>query len=199
MAGGSILKNDTPQILVFAGPNGSGKSTITQAFDVIGKYINADDIKKFENCNDMEAALIATQLREYCLSNRESFTFETVLSSDRNVDLLKRAKKSGYKIYLIFVLTKDVNININRVRERVKKGGHDVPEEKIRSRYSKSLSNLSKLFKIADIIKVVDNSLDVPHMIIEVENKHVVLHETKLWSIKEIQNLINNNFNKKDK
>ena len=62
-----------PEILVFAGPNGSGKSTITQNVEIIGEYINADDIKKELNCSDLEAAQKATTLREnYVLENKDN-------------------------------------------------------------------------------------------------------------------------------
>ncbi|MDR0458949.1 MAG: hypothetical protein LBG68_00590 [Coriobacteriales bacterium] len=57
---------ESPQILVFAGPNGSGKSTVTQAWDKVGLYINADDIKKTRGCSDLEAAQEAERLRELC-------------------------------------------------------------------------------------------------------------------------------------
>lgn len=183
--------NDVPQILVFAGPNGSGKSTITSGFKVIGEYINADEIKKREKCDDLTAAQIATALREKFVNERKSFTFETVLSSDRNVQLLKKARNSGYKIFLVFVLTSDVDINVQRVKERVKKGGHDVPKEKIISRYDKSLANLSQLIKFVDRAMVIDNSDETPELIVEINNGKAVLHETKYWTIKKLQVLCN--------
>lgn len=123
--------DNTPIELVFAGPNGSGKSTVTKGFDIIGEYINADDIKKQRNCSDLEAAQFATALREDGVKNKRDFTFETVLSSPRNVELLKNAKSFGYRIEVVFVLTSDPQINISRVAQRVKNGGHDVPKDKI--------------------------------------------------------------------
>lgn len=82
---------NAPMVLVFAGPNGSGKSTVTKGFDIVSEYINADEIKKEKNCSDLEAAQFATALREDAVYNMKSFTFETVLSSSRNVELLKKA------------------------------------------------------------------------------------------------------------
>ena len=81
-----MRSSDAPRILVIAGPNGSGKSTVTQAWEKCGLYINADDIKETRGCSDLEAALEAERLRELCLSERRSFTFETVLSTDRSTD-----------------------------------------------------------------------------------------------------------------
>ena len=186
--------SDIPQILVFAGPNGSGKSTITSGFRIIGEYINADEIKKRETCDDLTAAQIATALRERFIDERRSFTFETVLSSDRNVLLLKKVRNSGYKIFLVYVLTNDVNINISRVSERVKKGGHDVPTEKIISRYDKSISNLSELIKFVDRAMIIDNSCEKPELIIEIENRRATLHETNYWTIAKLQKLCNGDY-----
>ena len=78
-----------PEVIVFAGPNGSGKSTITRMAKTVGVYINADDIKKANLCTDMEAALKAEELRESLVDRLDDFTFETVLSTERNLKLLK--------------------------------------------------------------------------------------------------------------
>ncbi len=69
-----------PEIIVFAGPNGSGKSTITRLAKIIEPYINADDIKRTNYCTDLEAAQMAEAMREKCINEHKSFTFETVLS-----------------------------------------------------------------------------------------------------------------------
>ena len=87
------MKNRLPEIIVFAGPNGSGKTTITRMAKTIGVYINADDIKKSNSCSDLEAAIKAEELRESTLEKSYDFTFETVLSTDRNLKLLKKAKE----------------------------------------------------------------------------------------------------------
>lgn len=125
-----------PEIVVFAGPNGSGKSTITELLrPPTIKYINADIIQKVMMCDVMEAAKLAEKQREDALSSKEDFCFETVLSTDRNLKLLQRAKADGYFIRCYYVLTADPQINVERVHSRVAAGGHDVPEEKIISRY----------------------------------------------------------------
>lgn len=86
-------KNRLPEIIIFAGPNGSGKTTITRMARIIGVYINADDIKRSSLCSDLEAAVKAEELREEMIEKGEDFTFETVLSTDRNLKLLKKAKE----------------------------------------------------------------------------------------------------------
>ena len=86
-----------PEVVVFAGPNGSGKTTITRMAKIVGEYINADDIKRTTLCSDLEAAIKAEELREKMIAERKNFTFETVLSTERNLLLLKKAKENGYK------------------------------------------------------------------------------------------------------
>lgn len=180
-------------VLVFAGPNGSGKSTVTKGFDIVGEYINADEIKKEKNCSDLEAAQFATALREDAVYNMRSFTFETVLSSSRNVELLKKAKNFGYQIEIVYVLTADPQINVSRVAQRVKNGGHDVPTDKIISRYYKSLNNISKIIQIADVMWVVDNSTEKAELIIYSKENRISINATSLWKIERIKELISGN------
>lgn len=186
----SLHNSSRPRILVFAGPNGSGKSTITKGIPICGIYVNADDIKRQSQCTDLEAAQEAEQIRRMLLNGHKDFTFETVLSTDRNLELLRQAKEQGYEIHAVFVLTNDPRINVMRVKSRVKAGGHDVPEEKIISRYEKSLRNVSQLVRIADHTRILDNSGDEPHLICEVLNQQVTIWETAQWSKKAVLRLL---------
>lgn len=108
----------TPILMVMAGPNGSGKSTITAGYQTIGEYVNADDIQNHLSCDALKAAIITTNTREYLLSQQKDFTFETLLSTERNYDLMQRAKEMGYRVICIYVLTIDPKINISRVEQR---------------------------------------------------------------------------------
>ena len=185
----SLTDLSRPRLLVFAGPNGSGKSTITKGIPICGTYVNADEIKRISKCTDLEAAQEAEQIRQMLLKANMDFTFETVLSTERNLELLRQAKEQGYEIHAVFVLTNNPIINIQRVKSRVKAGGHDVPDEKIISRYEKSLRNISRLVRIADHTRIIDNSGDEPHLIGEVLDQHLVIWETEQWSKKEILRL----------
>ena len=186
----SLADSSSPRILVYAGPNGSGKSTITKGFPICGTYVNADEIKRISQCTDLEAAREAEQIRQMLVKAHKDFTFETVLSTDRNLELLRQAKELGYKIHAVFVLTSDPSINVRRVQARVKSGGHDVPAERIISRYERSLRNLSQLVRIADHTRVIDNSGDEPHLICEVCNEHITIWETEQWDKKAILQLL---------
>ena len=140
--------------------------------------------------SDLEAAQEAEMIRRALLEARQDFTFETVLSTERNLLLLEEAKKNGYQICAVFVLTKDSAVNVRRVQAQVKMGGHDEPEDKIISRYEKSLQNLSKLVRIADRTRIVDNSTDVPSVICEVAEGRARIWESELWSTAEILGIL---------
>ncbi len=177
-----------PEVMVFAGPNGSGKSTITRMAKTVGIYINADDIKKSSLCTDMEAAIKAEELREKALSDKIDFTFETVLSTDRNLNLLKRAKENGYFIRGIYVLTASSEINIARVKVREASGGHGVPEDKIRSRYDKALALVPELIRMCDILHIYDNS-EKPFRIFKKRKDVYYRWENAFWDAEAIKTL----------
>lgn len=124
------------RIICFAGPNGSGKSTTVNNFienHTLSEipFINADIITKefFSEIQDynernLAGARYATALREKMIAEGKDFMFETVLSTPRNLDLLKMAKQKGYDITVVYVITNDSNINVQRVAKRVSEGGH---------------------------------------------------------------------------
>ena len=177
-----------PEVIVFAGPNGSGKTTITGMAKTVGEYINADDIKRTTLCTDIEAAQKAEELREKMISEKRDFTFETVLSTDRNLRLLKKAKEQGYFVRCIYVLTANVDINVARVSARQAIGGHGVPEDKIRSRYTKALALIPQLVEVCDILHVYDNTNE-PFRIFK-KRKDIYFHwENKYWDFEKISNL----------
>lgn len=180
-------------IQVFAGPNGSGKSTIISEIPVIGMYVNADEIQRQLKCTSLEAAQNAERVREFCLANGMDFTMETVLSTPRNIDLLRRAKDAGYYVIGFFVLTCHPDINVQRVSERVERGGHDVPEDKIRSRYERSLKNLPLLQEICDELYVFDNSLSrsvgEPSLIAKCVRGVTELRPSPRWNMDMLQAL----------
>jgi predicted ABC-type ATPase len=180
---------ETPRIIVFAGPNGSGKSTVSQAWEKVGLYINADDIKAMRRCSDIEAAEEAEHLRELCFSQRRSFTFETVLSTERNLDLLSRAKDAGFHIESVFVLTADPELNVFRVKSREMSGGHSVPPNKIRSRYTKALANISKLFVLSNVFRLVDNTAQ-PEILLVKDEAEQQIRPNHYWTVEAIKKLI---------
>ena len=187
-----------PMVLVFAGPNGSGKSTITEWFNVVGKYTNADDMVRTSFLSNEEATKRADDLRYESIRKREDFTFETVLSSDYKIRILKTAKEAGYKtakeagyfIKCVFVLTTSANLNVARVKSRVAQGGHDVDPQKIRERYRKSIANIKVLIEICDILHVYDNTNEKPVRIIRKHKDELTVFPNEDWSEDALLSLI---------
>jgi len=160
-----------PVLIVIAGPNGSGKTSTTRL--VIKHewaeqcvYINPDEIaqSKFGDWNDPNAVRQAVEYceewREQLLKEHKDFIFETVLSSDSKVEFLKRAKDEGYFIRMFFICTQNPTINAARIAKRVMEGGHDVPIQKIISRYEKALVNAIRVARFVDRAYFYDNSVD---------------------------------------
>lgn len=106
------------------------------------------------------ASLTADFIRQKLLEARKSFTFETVMSHAGKLGLLRAAKQRGYRTYLYYIATEDPEINIARVKTRVKSGGHDVPPEKIAKRYYSSLNLLREAIQATNRAYVFDNSRD---------------------------------------
>ena len=122
------------------------------------------------------------------MKTRKDFTFETVLSTERNLKLLRKAKKAGYFIRGIYVITADPGINVIRVKARQESGGHGVPEEKIRTRYEKALHLIPELIEICDVIHIYDNT-DTPFRIFK-KRKDVYFRWTnEFWSDEDITRL----------
>ena len=108
--------------------------------------------------NSYYASVCADFIRHELLKKRVSFTFETVMSSRDKVDFLKKAQDAGYRTYLYFIATQDPIVNISRVKNRVKLGGHDVPKDKIVNRYYRSLELLLDAIKYSNRAYIFDNS-----------------------------------------
>ena len=179
-----------PEIIVFAGPNGSGKSTFTEILRPPQMdYINADEIKKNLKCDDLEAAQIAERQREAYLSDKRAFCFETVLSTPRNLELLKRAREKGYFIRCYYVLTVDPLINVYRVKARVASGGHDVPVEKIYVRYDRAMALVPEVISVSDICHIYDNSEEEPFRIFKKRKDECFYDECDDWQREKIETL----------
>lgn len=123
-------------------------------------------IKIKENCivatpKDMhsyEASFVAAFIRWLLYRHEKSFSFETVMSHRSKINEMKQAQKKGYRTYLYFVCIDDPQINVQRVEDRVKKGGHDVDTAKIISRYPGTLKNLYLAIRHANRAFLFDNS-----------------------------------------
>ena len=134
------------------------------------KYENNKLIFINNDINSYFASVCADFIRKKLLEYKKSFTFETVMSSYDKIELLKLSKSLGYRNYLYYISTSDPSINISRVKNRVAFKGHDVPEDKIISRYYRSLGFLKEAVKLSDRAYIFDNSSDEKTWICEITN-----------------------------
>lgn len=108
--------------------------------------------------NSYVAATVADFLRHQLLAAGVSFTFESVMSHRSKLDFLRLAASKGYRTYLYYIATETPAVNVDRVSNRVSKGGHGVSTEKIVSRYAKSLALLVETMQAVDRAYLFDNS-----------------------------------------
>lgn len=164
----------SPELYIVVGPNGSGKSSSITASGLDRRcpfLVNPDN---FSRClMDMEdeteryiaAMQFCEKLRHLLLDFCMDFGFETVGSTREKIDFIKEAKDRGYSVSLIFVNAGSPEICIERIKARVQQGGHDVPDDKVRSRYTRVLSLLPEYISLANSALIYDNS-DTPRMVL---------------------------------
>ena len=155
---------DAPLITIVAGPNGSGKSTIYQRLGPIGTFVNTDDIARSldlppGSALDLLAGKVTLARLNDLIRARKDIVFETTLSGRNALSLMQRAKLAGYQIGLIFVALRNAELNVSRVEERVLRGGHDIPEDVVRRRFSKSFDHLREAVALSDGALIFDNTL----------------------------------------
>lgn len=166
----------SPQIIIIAGPNGAGKSTLApfllrDKFSLT-EYVNADTIAAglsafAPETAALEAGRVMLKRLHDLADQQKSFAFETTLATRSYVKWLKSLITQGYEVHLIFLWLRNSEIAIERVNERVRLGGHDIPEETIRRRYRKGAANFFSLYQnIAKTWVIYDHSVaNVPELI----------------------------------
>lgn len=118
--------------------------------------------------SDIEAGKQVLRRAEELIEAKQSFTVETTLSGSTYLRMAIKARQAGFNVVVFFVGTSSVEINLERIVARVKKGGHDVPEEDQRRRFPRTLANMEKLLPMADIAVIFDNSTTQGHVLVGV-------------------------------
>lgn len=159
------------RITVIAGVNGAGKSSLVGEHlrQTGGEYFNPDEVTRslleaapslsFEEANERAWNEGKRRLQE-AIRARADFTFETTLGGSSIARLLSQALDEGLEVAMVYVGLEGVELHIARVRSRVGAGGHDIPEDKIRARYTSSMKNLVKLAPRLTALRVLDNSAE---------------------------------------
>ena len=157
------------RVIVVAGPNGAGKSTaapylLRDALEV-AEFVNADTIASGLSAFNPESVaftagrIMLERMRQLAASGAD-FAFETTLASRSFAPWIFELKRRGYHAHLLFLWLESADLAVSRVAERVRLGGHDVPEEVVRRRYDKGLRNFFSLYMpLSSAWQLFDNSL----------------------------------------
>ena len=188
---------------MIAGPNGSGKSSLygqteIEAFDqsiwIINPDLLTERIRKVEKLGKDEANLEAVIRIEAWLQAsiraHQTVGVETVLSTDKYRRLVLAAKTKQFEFRLIYIVLASPDLNVERVRLRVEKGGHDVPELKIRERWFKSIRQLPWFLEQADQAWIFDNSGAAPRQIGLKHGGNVIIDPTAPAALREAIELL---------
>jgi predicted ABC-type ATPase len=154
-------------LIVVAGPNGAGKSTFVETFlkptgilivnpDGVAKGLSPDSPEDVA----YEAARVADTWRRDLAARGVSFCMETVFSDPQGAKLefLQECQSNGYTIILVFIGLESAELSRGRVIQRVERGGHDVPDAKIETRFPRTLDNLRQALTFVDEALLFDNS-----------------------------------------
>ncbi len=153
-------------MFLIAGPDGAGKTTFYETVlrsRVAATFINADQIQRDELGDASpeaayEAAAIAADRRTERLEAGESFVTETVFSHPSKLELLHGARSFGYRLVVFHLGLASADLAVARVRERIKEGGHTVPEDKIHVRFVRNQPIIREAVVMADHSSAYDAS-----------------------------------------
>lgn len=155
-------------LYIISGCNGAGKTTASYSIlpEILAckEFVNADEIAKGlspfqpEKVAIESGRIMLNRIREL-MEGGEDFAFETTLATRSYVHTIKAAKEKGYNVILLFFWLQKIDLAIERVKERVKEGGHDIPKDVIKRRYIKGIKNLFDLYiPLVETVFIFDNS-----------------------------------------
>lgn len=165
-------------LVIVAGPNGSGKTTLVRHGVLAGilpagaTMLNADDVardlaqgRQPDDSQSLQAARITDARLDVLIEAGEPVVIETVLSSDKYQARVEAAKRSGYRVDLVYITVRNPETSEARVAHRVSRGGHAVPLDRIRARRERSHRMFGWFARHADRVFVFDNTGDAPRLV----------------------------------
>ncbi len=162
------MAEQRPQLRIIAGPKGSGKTTFVREFlpryAPVPRFVNADLIASglspfAPELSALRAGRLMLEEIQRLAADRLDFAFETTLAGRTYETMLREFRQQGYVIYLYFLWLPDVAMNLRRVAHRVQEGGHHVPDDDVRRRYRRGISNFLTVYRsLADFWILFENS-----------------------------------------
>lgn len=186
-------KNDAlmPVIYVLAGPNGAGKTTFAREFlpaEGVFEFLNADLMAaglaplQPEAMAIRAARLLLNRWREL-VSAKVNFAFESTLSGRTYAGMLREARRAGYVVIICYLWLPGAKFSLRRVRERVRKGGHDVPATDVRRRFLPSLRNFFTLYlPLADEALLLLAAHHPPQLVASWKEGNCVILNSKVYA-----------------
>lgn len=180
-----------PKLYIIAGPNGSGKTTFAKQFlpyyTKCSNFVNADliaaGLAPFSPSKvSIKAGKLLLAEIDHFISRKIDFAFETTLAGKTYVHLINEAKSKGYLVYIFFLWIPNVHLARERIKQRVKQGGHHVPDADVKRRLNRSLNNFFDLYMpLADGWDIFDNSGMDPVLVVKSNEKGLQVLDQSLY------------------
>ena len=173
------------ELFIIAGANGTGKTTLANEILNIYKdisFVNADEVAKNLNDNSiLKAGKIAIANIYNLLNKDKSFIIETTLSGNYIEKVISTAKQRDYEINLFYIFVDNYNICLERIKNRVLKGGHNVSKEDVIRRYYRSIKNFKKYINNVDNWNLYYNNTNYPLLIAKMIKQNLIILNNNIY------------------
>ena len=179
------------KLYIIAGPDGAGKTTFAKEFlphyAKCSNFVNADliaiGLAPFSpSVMSIKAGKLLLNEIDSFISHKVDFAFETTLAGKTYVHLIQEAKSKGYFVHIFFLWIPNAQLAKERIKQRVKQGGHDVPDEDVKRRSTRSLKNFFDLYMpLADAWDIFDNSAMSPALVVKFNEKGLQVFDKELY------------------
>jgi predicted ABC-type ATPase len=181
-----MIMTQKPRMIMVCGSNGAGKSTFTRAAQERGEYtmpfLDPDEIGKNAQASAIQAGKLVIAATKGHINDKVSFVRESTLSGKFDLKILQEANAKGFETELVYVCNGAPDTAVARVAQRYAKGGHTVPENDIRRRFTRSLRHLPEAIRLVDKATIYDNSSDMYRKVATFEKGQLKTHNfTPEW------------------